>query len=304
MSSRGSRPDSRNLRNTTPAVFRASIGRNLGSFANAIACIDNDLVTGPPWHERIERAEELASTHEFAADVLRLYAEIATFQQELYLWIEQSSANLTTGTAPAELSDLLTSFPAFLRLLTQHAPATLRSFAASQLDGAALSHSDLLNIFWMDGAGLSDVEEFCARAFLQPYAEFVRSRSGLTWYDYNQRPCPFCGRKPAFGVLRQQGDGGRRSLVCSFCMAEWQFRRILCPGCGEEDHKKLPVFTADGLAYVRVECCDTCRSYLKTVDLTKNGLAVPVVDEIAAIPLDLWAQGRGYRKLQVNLMQA
>jgi FdhE protein len=43
---------------------------------------------------------------------------------------------------------------------------------------------------------------------------------------------------------------------------------------------------------------------LKTVDLTKNGLAVPVVDEIAAIPLDLWAQGRGYNKLQVNLMQA
>ena len=36
----------------------------------------------------------------------------------------------------------------------------------------------------------------------------------------------------------------------------------------------------------------------------KNGLAVPVVDEIAAIPLDLWAQGRGYSKLQVNLMQA
>jgi len=266
--------------------------------------VDNDVVTKPAWRERIERAEELASTHQFAAEVLRLYAKIAMFQQELYQRVEQSSANLTTGTAPAELSDLLTSFPAFLRLLTQHAPVTLRGFAASQLDGAASSHSDLLNTFWMDGVGLNDVEEFCARAFLQPYAEFVRSRSGLIWQDYNQRPCPFCGRKPSFGVLRQLGDGGTRSLVCSFCMAEWQFRRILCAGCGEEDHHRLPVFTADGLAHVRVECCDTCRSYLKTVDLTKNGLAVPVVDEIAAIPLDLWAQGRGYRKLQVNLMQA
>jgi FdhE protein len=53
---------------------------------------------------------------------------------------------------------------------------------------------------------------------------------------------------------------------------------------------------------VRVECCDTCRNYIKTVDLTRNGLADPVVDEIASIPLDLWAQKQGYTKLQVNLM--
>jgi formate dehydrogenase maturation protein FdhE len=38
------------------------------------------------------------------------------------------------------------------------------------------------------------------------------------------------------------------------------------------------------------------------VDLTRNGLADPVVDEIASIPLDLWAQEHGYAKLQVNLM--
>jgi formate dehydrogenase maturation protein FdhE len=42
---------------------------------------------------------------------------------------------------------------------------------------------------------------------------------------------------------------------------------------------------------------------LKTVDLTKDGLAVPLVDEIAAIPLDLWAQEHGYTKLKTNLMQ-
>jgi FdhE protein len=91
--------------------------------------------------------------------------------------------------------------------------------------------------------------------------------------------------------------------MCSFCLAEWQFRRILCPGCGEQDHKKLPVYTAAELVHVRVECCDTCQSYLKTVDLTRNGLAVPLVDELAAIPLDLWAQERGYQKLQPNVMQ-
>ena len=42
--------------------------------------------------------------------------------------------------------------------------------------------------------------------------------------------------------------------------------------------------------------------YIKTVDLTKYGLAIPVVDELATIPLNLWAQENGYTKLQLNLL--
>jgi formate dehydrogenase maturation protein FdhE len=37
--------------------------------------------------------------------------------------------------------------------------------------------------------------------------------------------------------------------------------------------------------------------------LTKSGRAEPVVDEMAAIPLDLWAEKQGYMKLQRNLLQ-
>jgi FdhE protein len=51
-----------------------------------------------------------------------------------------------------------------------------------------------------------------------------------------------------------------------------------------------------------VEACDSCQTYIKSVDLTKNGLAVPVVDELATIALNLWAEENGYRKLQLNLL--
>ena len=98
------------------------------------------------------------------------------------------------------------------------------------------------------------------------------------------------------------GDGGARSMICSFCFAEWEFRRIVCPGCGEENDKKLAVFTASDFDYIRVECCDSCKTYIKTVDLTKNGRAEPMVDELASAPLDLWAREHGYAKLQTNLM--
>ena len=103
-------------------------------------------------------------------------------------------------------------------------------------------------------------------------------------------------------VIRQEGDGGKRMLLCSLCHTEWEFRRILCPSCGEENHEKLPRYTAEGIPAVRVEACDTCKVYLKSVDLTVDGFAVPLVDEVATAPLDLWASDHGYHKLLPNVM--
>ena len=104
------------------------------------------------------------------------------------------------------------------------------------------------------------------------------------------------------GVLLPEGDGAKRFLLCSFCSQEWEFRRILCPTCGEEAEDKLPVYVAEQLPHVRVEACETCKFYLRTVDLTKDGHAVPLVDDLAAIPLSLWASEHAYSRLQPNLL--
>jgi len=261
------------------------------------------------WQRRIERAEELRHQHSFAAEILGFYVRIAQFQKQLYQRLESASAASSNSanalTGPPELPELVASFPEFLAVVEQQAPARLAEYARTLRSIPEDDRTALLNDFWNgtavpDGTGMN---EFPARAFLQPYAEFVRLRSGMQWDGYTHSSCPFCNRRPGLGVLRQLGDGGQRSLICSFCLAEWQFRRILCPACGEENHAKLPVYTADELQHVRVECCDSCKSYLKTVDLTRNGLAEPVIDEMAAVPLDLWAQEHGYAKLQANLLQ-
>jgi FdhE protein len=86
------------------------------------------------------------------------------------------------------------------------------------------------------------------------------------------------------------------------CAHEWNFRRIYCPSCGEEREPQMAFYSAPEIAHVRVDVCDTCHTYLKSIDLTKTGLAVPIVDELATIPLDLWAREHGYGKLQVNLL--
>ena len=63
------------------------------------------------------------------------------------------------------------------------------------------------------------------------------------------------------------------------------------------------MFTAEQFPHVRIEACDICRTYLKTIDLTKDGRAVPVVDDIASISLDLWARDRGYTRLRASLVR-
>jgi len=206
---------------------------------------------------------------------------------------------------PPELPELLASFPIFLGVVSKRGPGVLAHVAQELAQRSAAAWGERLNDVWAGNsrdADAADPGEFLAGAFLQPYAEFVRARVPLQLQGYTHALCPFCTRKPGMAVLRPLGDGARRNLVCGFCLCEWEFRRIVCPGCDEKDHAKLPVYTAEEFPYIRVECCESCHTYLKSIDLSKNGLAEPLVDELASVPLDLWAQERGYAKLRPNLL--
>jgi len=105
-----------------------------------------------------------------------------------------------------------------------------------------------------------------------------------------------CGHhEPLVAVLRPEGEGARRTLLCANCLNEYEFRRMVCPFCGEEDHTKLPVYADETVfPHIRIEACDTCHRYIKAIDLTRDGRAVPEVDDIASIALDLWATEHGY----------
>ena len=262
------------------------------------------------WQRRIDRAEEMASRYASAAEILRFYAAVARFQAELYREIEGSAwvGKAASGSNPFALSldrEVVGSLRQFLPVVGRSGPLKLQDAARELGARDEQSHLNLLSTFWEDdgNAAPSETNDFFARAYLQPYAVGIRARAKMRWNGPTAFVCPFCKRKPGLGVLRPLGEGGQRSLICSFCLGEWEFRRIVCPACGEEDPLKLPVYAAEELQHVRVEACDSCKSYIKTVDLTKSALGEPVVDEMASVALDLWAQSRGYAKLQVNLLQ-
>jgi FdhE protein len=241
------------------------------------------------WGRRIARAEELAGTCPPAAELLRFYGEVLRFQQNLYQQLKPDR-----GHSP--VSVLLPHFPALLSLVKRIGPAPVAHVAAE----LAQDQSQWENLL-ASGEDAGPERQFFAHCLLQPYTEYLASRSDIA-LGVVPPACPFCNSKPVVAVLRGEGDGAKRSLICSLCATKWDFRRLLCPNCGEEKEPKLPVYTAQEFPHVRIEACDSCRTYIKSVDLTKNGLAVPVVDEIATVSLNLWAEEHGYTKLQVNLL--
>jgi formate dehydrogenase accessory protein FdhE len=261
---------------------------------------------------RIRRAEKLIAEKSSASELLSFYKRIASFQKTFLGQI--SGAALEQPTAPQfgsvrdvlDLTLLLPHFRNFLSLIEQNAPHAL---AAAAREIAALPSDSwiaLLTAYWENGGRFDQqigaFAQFFPRAFLEPYAAYVAGRTAVPPVLATPRVCPLCGGRPLFGVLRLEGDGGKRCMVCSFCGYEWEFRRILCPTCGEEEEKKLPVYVAEQFPHVRVEACDTCKFLVRTMDLTKDGHAVPVVDDLAAIPLTLWAHEHGYSRLQPNLL--
>jgi FdhE protein len=264
------------------------------------------------WDARIRRANELRATYPFAAEGLRFYERVAQFQKSLYadvppeIGTNQSARLPGTSRYELDLFFLLPRFPAFLSHIEQSAPAPLSQCTKELREGDSNLRQETLSRFWQAwpevAADLQPTHALISWLFLQPYAECLADRDGAIPAEGTPSRCPFCSGRPLVGALRPEGDGAKRSLICALCAREWDYRRIVCPACGEEDVHKLAVYTAKEIAHVRVEACDSCRSYLKTVDLTKDGHAVPIVDDLATTPLDLWASEHGYTRIQTSLL--
>jgi FdhE protein len=254
------------------------------------------------WEKRVDRAARLAERFAYAQEILALYAEVLKFQQRIFADI---SSRTPPGDEDTPLLERLRSMkvldrlPALLSLAEECGTEKLAEQASAIRCESAQQRAAMLEGFL---SGEMDERSFFARALLQPYAEWLASNAAAASPQGDSFVCPLCNSRPQAAVLRPEGDGGKRFLLCSLCLREWEFRRILCPVCHEENHRQLPRYTAEDVNAVRVEACDTCHFYLKSIDLTVDGLAVPLVDEVAAVPLDLWASEHGYKKVTPNLM--
>jgi FdhE protein len=254
-------------------------------------------VTPSPFGQRAARARLLADRYPAAAELLRFYARLAEYQGAL---------GAAPDTAATDEDRVLAVVPAFLSWLVEEAPAALSAAATTMRAlGAGKWRAQLEARRPGAGEGSDDPAAFVLEALWQPLAQRAAAArsSEAPERALGGRRCPACEGLPVVGALREEAQGARRSLICAACLTEWVYLRVSCPGCGEDRHDALPVFTAEQFGHMRVEACDSCRRYLKTVDLTKDGLAIPIVDDLASLPLDLWARDQGYARLRANLLR-
>jgi len=240
---------------------------------------------------RIARAKHLALKLPASAHLLDFYANLAALQKRIF-------KNLPSTPPSAH-------FPALLDLVKLHGSEPLIAYARDHLETPRQLET-LLTSRDQRKRSVSDIPQspeprFFARVLLQPQAEHQTAKSPIP-AAASTPTCPQCDSTPVAAILRGEGDGAKRSLLCSLCATEWPFRRVLCPNCQEEQKDQLPIYTADAFPHVRVEACDTCRTYIKSVDLTKDGFAIPEVDELAAVALDVWSEDHGYTKLETNIL--
>jgi FdhE protein len=255
------------------------------------------------WDALIQRAEHLAAKSEATNELLSFYAKLLRAQKEIYESLRSRKGWLPTGVLEDDLLAVDALVPDLLHVVEAHGPAALVEEARALLR-AADGIDEMLLAQWR---APSDVE-FFAKAFLQPYARWLAESGGRPrdrLFERHESRCPFCGGRPQVSFLQAReasAESGNRDLICATCLTIWPFRRVVCAYCSEERPVKLGYFHSPEFEHVRVEACDTCKRYIKGVDLTRLGLAAPLVDDVASAPLDLWAQKHGYAKIELNLV--
>lgn len=105
--------------------------------------------------------------------------------------------------------------------------------------------------------------------------------------EWHNGYCPVCGSPPALGDLE---ENGQRQLCCGFCWHRWPFQRVRCVQCGQLDPAKLYYLHSDEEPAYRVDACDACQHYIKTVDRRRLGRPFfAPLEQVLTTHLDLLA---------------
>jgi Protein involved in formate dehydrogenase formation len=273
-----------------------------------------------PWAPQRRRAEALSARHPFATEVLVLYVAL------LDVWEEAWDAAHQEKPEPPALAGWAAErvLPRVVEATAKAGPEPLADATGKLLEAGVTS--DPLAA-WLAGDELAPVERYLARATLRGPLQALDADAACARDPSPRggRRCPSCGGPPQLSYRAHADDGlvsEHRHLACARCGTGWSYTGSACASCGEtkaaqrtiyaERRESLVVGRGDPAAptgpdgpmfpHVRIEGCDTCKHYLIDVDLGRDARAVPEVDELAALPLDLHAAELGLTKITPNLM--
>jgi len=182
-----------------------------------------------------------------------------------------------------KLEQLISSKDVDLEELFQKTAAGNGEYIASQSDKLGLKAEIL-----------SFLAENSLRPIFEAYAHELQGHVDQEhwWRAY----CPICGSEPVMAELVDKEK--KRFLICSCCGYAWRFKRTQCPFCENEERKKFKFFFGDKEQKAwRVETCQKCKKYIKTVDTGElDGQFIPLVEDVGTLYLDVIAKKEGYTR--------
>ena len=259
----------------------------------------SQVLLDDPWTAHRQRATGLCEAQPHAAEMLRLYLALSD------VWTEVVAEATATPPQPS-LAEYAAerSMPRVVQATMVAGPAPVREAVMARFH--EIEPVQLIS-GWLRGDTLPAADRFLARAstapLLEAFPELARATGSAA---KDARHCPNCGGPPQLsfiGLSEEALVSAPRRLLCSRCAGTWTFPRMVCAGCGNEETARMPIYSDhERFAHLRIDACEVCRGYLVTVDLPKDPKAVPAIDELVALPLDLYAREQGFEKITPNLM--
>jgi FdhE protein len=251
---------------------------------------------------RAARADELARSSRAAEGPLRFAAGLYRAQGTLAAAVLSAHRHLPLGgRLQSDFDGFAGDLGALLRYAAEAGPPALAEEARAREVEELETARARLQACWAGGRATG--EDYLSRALLRPYLEVLAGLDIAPDRPRRAGGCPFCAAPPWIAARRSgpETDGARRFLGCSLCGGEWPVNRVRCPSCGEENPARLPSFQTDAHPRVRIEGCETCHRYLKSIDLTEDARSIPEVDDLVSLALDLWAGEQGFRRIEPGL---
>jgi len=254
------------------------------------------------FERRAARAELLLRNAPAAEEPLCFAAGLYRAQGRVAAAIEAAHAEEPLSGRLAEDAERFDDqIPVILRYADESGPAALSEDARSRRQDTPSTARTRLLVYW-EGNRTSH-EDYLSRAILRPYVEFLRAVRVAPNRIHRQGSCPLCGGAPWVAARREGSlmEGAKRLLACALCGGEWLFGRILCPACLEPNPERLPSFSVEAHPTVRIEACETCHRYVKSIDLSEDARPIPEVDDLVSLSMDLWALEQGFARIEPGI---
>jgi FdhE protein len=143
-----------------------------------------------------------------------------------------------------------------------------------------------------DARVLSFLIQSSTRPSIEAGMEKLRSEvDSETW---RKSHCPVCGSLPSLNLLK--GEGGKRYSLCSYCGYQWRIDRLSCSVCCNKEQGSLKYFYGEGEEAYRIDLCDKCHHYIKTIDYRNLEESDPSLEDLATLHLDVLAARKGYKR--------